>query len=212
LATPYLAIPHVAAAQDQKEVTLNDALDRLDASLNAQVSIVMTDVDVTLTQGQTASAGVLQFTGTLTADRYINVPAIDRALIVRNSTTGGFNLVVQVVGAAGVSVSVAAGDLTSLYCDSVDVIAIGGGGGGTGGGTGGTGSLTAYDIIPTGAIDGSNAAFTFPNIPNPPGSLQFFKNGRKQMQGIDGTLAGAVWTYTTPPATGDVHIAGSYTY
>jgi hypothetical protein len=213
MATPFLGVPHIAAAQDSKEVTANDAFDRLDASVNAQVSIAMSDGDITLTQAQMASAGVLQFTGTLTADRYVNIPAIDRAFIVRNSTIGGFNLIVQVIGAAGASISVPTASLAALYCDAVDVIAVGGGGGGGGGGgTGGTGSLTAYDVTPTPAIDGSTSAFTFPNAPNPPSSLQFFKNGRKQMQGIDGTLSGAVWTYNTPPAIDDVHIAGSYTY
>jgi hypothetical protein len=218
MATPYLAIPHIAQSQNSKEVTAKDAFDRLDASVNAQVEIALTDADVTLTQPQIASGGVLKFTGALTADRYINVPAVDRAFVVRNSTSGGFNLIVQVVGAAGASVSVAPATLASLYCDSIDVIAVGGGGGGAGGG-GGTGGLTAYDITPTGTINGTdgtdgNPTFTFPNAPNPPGSLQFFKNGRKMMQGIDGTLSGAVWTYASGsiPVTGDVHIAGLYTY
>jgi hypothetical protein len=216
LATPYLAINHIAAAQDQKEVTANDAFNRLDASVNAEVPIAMTDADATLTQSQTASGGVLQFTGALTADRYINIPAVNRAFIVRNSTTGGFNLIVQVIGAAGASVSVAPATLTSLYCDSVDVIAVGGGGGGGtgGGGTGGTGSLTAYDITPTGTIDGSNPTFTLPNAPNPAASLQLSKNGRDMYSGIDFTLSGLTITYLTAsiPQPTDVHRAKSFTY
>jgi hypothetical protein len=218
MGTPYLGIPHIQAAQDQKEVTANDAFDFFDAAMNAQVPIPFAvDADMTITQAQLASGGVLQFTGAITADRYINVPAIDRAFIVRNSTTGGFNVIVQVAGAAGASVPVSAGTLTALYCDSVDVIAIGGGGGGTGGGTGGTGSLTAYDITPTGVIDGTNPTFTLPNAPNPPASLQLFKNGRKMFMFIDFTISGLTITYETgsiPQAgtTPDVHIAGSYTY
>jgi hypothetical protein len=219
MGTPYLAIPHIQAAQDQKEVTANEAFDLFDASINAQVPIPFAvDADLTLTQAQLASGGVLKFTGAITADRYVNVPAIDRTFIVRNSTTGGFNLIVQVAGAAGASVPVSSGTLGALYCDSVDVIAIGGGGGGTGGGgTGGTGSLTAYDITPTGTIDGTNPTFRLPNAPNPPASLQFFKNGRKMYSSIDFTLSGLTITYLTgsiPQAgtTPDVHIAGSYTY
>jgi hypothetical protein len=215
MATPYLAIPYIQAAQNQKELTANDAFDRLEASVNAQVTIATTDADITLTQAQTASGGVLKFTGPLTADRYINIPAIDRFFVVRNSTTGGFNLIVQVTGAAGASVSVPINALAALYCDSVDVNEVGGGGGSTGGGgTGGTGSLTAYDIIPTGTIDGSNPTFTLPNAPNPSGSLQLFKNGRKMMNLIDFTISGATITYQSGsiPQTGDVHVAGSYTY
>jgi len=220
MATPSLAIQHIQQSQDSKEVTANDAFDALDNSVNAQATIANANADLTLTQEQLASAGCIKITGALTADRYVNLPSVERAFILRNGTTGGFNIIVQVTGAAGASVAVAPAELTPLYCDSVDVIAVGGGGGGTGGGgTGGTGSLTAYDITPTGTINGTdgtdgNPTFTFPNAPNPPGSLQFFKNGRKQMQGIDGTLSGAVWTYASGsiPVTGDVHIAGSYTY
>jgi hypothetical protein len=215
MASPYSAIVHVAAAQDQKEVTMNAAVDRMDALVNAQVPIAMTDADQTLSQDQTTSGVVLQFTGALTADRYINIPAIDRAFVVRNSTTGGFNVIVQVIGAAGASVAVAPGTLTSLYCDSVDVMAIGGGGGGTGGGgTGGTGSLPAYDITPTGVIDGTNAIFTLPNAPNPAASLQLSKNGRDMYSGIDFTLSGLTITYLTAsiPQPTDVHRAKSFTY
>lgn len=222
MATPYLAIQHIAESQNNKEVTANAAFDALDASINAQLEIAMSDQDLTVTQIQ-LGAGVLKFTGTLSADRYINLPAGERAFILRNATAGGFNLIAQVTGAAGASVSIGSGALAALYCDSADVFSIGGGGGGgsTGGGGGGGGAAasTAYDIVPVGAINGTdgtdgNAAFTFPNAPNPPGSLQFFKNGRKMMQGIDGTLSGAVWTYASGsiPVTGDVHIAGSYTF
>ena len=219
MATPFLAIGHIAESQNNKEVTANAAFDAFDSSINGQAEIAMTDVDATLTAEQMASGGILKFTGTLTADRYVNIPASERAFVARNSTTGGFSLIVQVTGAAGASVSVPSATLAALYCDSADVFAVGGGGTGGTGGSGGTGALTAYDIVPTGTINGTdgtdgNDTFTFPNAPNPPSSLQFFKNGRKQMQGIDGTLSGAVWTYASGsiPVSGDVHIAGSYTY
>jgi hypothetical protein len=203
--TPYLLISHIAAAQTQKEVTANEAFDLLDASVNAQVAFAMADADVTLTQFQTSSGGVLQFTGALTADRYVNIPSVDRAFIVRNSTTGGFHVIVQVVGAGGVSVSVPAG-LVALYCDAVDVFPLGGStvvsaGGGGGGGT-------AVEYVPAGTIDGSNAIFTLPTgatityvtgaIPQTTdlhvvvltGSVtNLYKNGRRMMLGIDFALS-----------------------
>jgi hypothetical protein len=215
MASPYLAVQHIQESQNQKEVTANAAFDKIDSSVNGQTVIALTDADLTLTSDQMSSGGVLKFTGAITADRYINIPASARAFILRNSTTGGFNLIAQVVGAAGASVSVASGSLTALYCDSADVIAVGGGGGGTsGGGSGGTGSLTAYDITPAGTINGSNAVFTLPNAPNPAQSLQLFKNGRKMFSSIDFTIAGNTITYQSGsvPQSGDVHIAGSYTY
>jgi hypothetical protein len=213
LSSPYLAIQHIAESQTDKATTANEAFDGLDSSVNAQTTIAISDADTSLTLDQTTSAGVLKLTGSLTADRYISIPASNRAFIVRNACTGG-NLIIRVVGGGGASVSVAPGSLVPLYCDATDVIALGGGGSGStgGGGTGGTGGSIAYDVVPTGAINGSNIAFVFPNAPNPPASLQFFKNGRKQMQNIDGTLSGATWTFYTAPATGDVLIAGSYTF
>jgi hypothetical protein len=206
LATPYLAIQQIAESQDAKEVTANAAFDALDSSVNGQTTIPLADADVTLTQDQTASGGVLQFTGTLTADRFVNIPAINRAFIVRNSCTGG-NLNVQVVGAAGASISVPPGAIVPLYCDAVDVLALGGSvvsGGGSG--------AAPTEHIPTGVIDGSNAVFTLPTAPAA-GTLNLYKNGRRMMGGgIDFTLSGNTITYASgsiPQAgtTPDVHVA-----
>ncbi len=203
MATPYLAIQQIAESQNQKEVTANAAFDALDSSVNGQTTIAMTDADITLTQAQTASGGVLQFTGTLTADRYVNIPPINRAFSVRNSCTGG-NLIVQVVGAGGVSVSVPLNGLIPMYCDSVGVYALGGsvvsGGGG--------GGAAATEHTPVGTINGSNAVFTLPSVPAP-GTLNLYTNGRRMMLGIDFTLSSATITYLTGsiPQTGDVHIA-----
>ena len=37
MSTPNLAIPHIAAAQNQKEVTANDAFDRLDEAITGRL-------------------------------------------------------------------------------------------------------------------------------------------------------------------------------
>jgi hypothetical protein len=209
LATPYLAISQIAASQDQKEVTANAAFNALDSSVNGQTTIAMTDADITLTQAQTASGGVLQFTGTLTADRYVNVPAINRAFSVRNSCTGG-NLIVQVLGSGGASVSVPLNGLIPLYCDSVGVYALGGSVV-SGGGGGGVGGSAQAEYIPTGVIDGSNPTFTVPTVPT--GAFNLYKNGvRMTGNGIDFTLTGNSFTYVSgsiPQAgtTPDVHVA-----
>jgi hypothetical protein len=207
MGTSYLGIPFIAESQNSKEITANAAFDALDSSVNGQTIIPMSDADVTLTQDQTASGGVLKFTGTLTADRYANIPAVNRAFAVRNSCTGG-NIVVQVVGATGASIAVPPGTLTLLYCDAADVFAMGGsvvGGGGGGGGA------AQAEYIPTGTIDGSNAVFTLPVTPT--GAINLYKNGVRQMGGgIDFTLSGNTITYVTAsiPQAGsapDVHVA-----
>jgi hypothetical protein len=42
MSTPNLAIPHIAASQNQKEVTANDAFDRLDEALCGLTAISLT--------------------------------------------------------------------------------------------------------------------------------------------------------------------------
>src|SRR5712691_12875245 len=98
MSTPQLAIQHIAAAQNQKEVTANAAFNALDNSDNAEVSFANTDADMTLTQAQLASGGCIKITGALTANRHVNVPAISRSFIFLNATSGGHSLIVQVTG------------------------------------------------------------------------------------------------------------------
>jgi hypothetical protein len=77
------------------------------------------------------------------------------------------------------------------------------------------GGLSFADAeVPTGTIDGSNAAFTLAHTPNPAASLNCNKNGQIMYAGgADFTLATATITYTTgaKPKTGDVHSC-SYRY
>ena len=47
--SPNLAINHVAAAQNQKEVTINDAIVALDNAVYRALSVVMADADLGLT-------------------------------------------------------------------------------------------------------------------------------------------------------------------
>lgn len=134
MATPNLAIPHIAAAQNNKEVTANSAFDLFDDSVNGAASFAMADADVTLTAVQLASGGVLTFTGANTADRHVNLPAsIGRLFIAKNGTTGVHNVVVQVTGAPGTTVTLAPGSsATLLYSDGTNVIAIAAAGSGSG--------------------------------------------------------------------------------
>jgi hypothetical protein len=50
--SPNLAVTHVAAAQNQKEVTINDAIDALDNAMNQALSLAMADANLTLTGTQ----------------------------------------------------------------------------------------------------------------------------------------------------------------
>jgi len=63
---------------------------------------------------------ILEFTGALTGNRTIEVPAIARVWIVLNNTTGAFSLTVKT--AAGQGLAVTQGKRAILTCDGVDVL------------------------------------------------------------------------------------------
>jgi hypothetical protein len=133
MSSPQLAITHIAAAQNQKEVTANAAVDALDNSDNALISIANADADQTLSQAQLASAGCIKITGAITADRHVNLPAVSRSFIFQNATTGGHNLVVQVTGAPGAVATIgAAAGLVEIFSDGTNVVTLTGGSGSAG--------------------------------------------------------------------------------
>ncbi len=65
--------------------------------------------------------------------------------------------------------------------------------------------------IPSGTINGSNAAFILANVPNPSSSLALFRNGLLLTQGRDYTLSSNAVTFQTGavPQSGDT-LAASY--
>ena len=124
MSSPNLAVPHVAAAQNQKEVTINDAIDVLDNSINRTLSFEMTDEDLTLTSDQANRNGLIVFTGTLTTERIVTLPANPRRLAIRSATTGGQQLRIKYPG-AGAEVVIAAGETILMQGDGSDLYAIG---------------------------------------------------------------------------------------
>lgn len=66
-----------------------------------------------------AGAGILVFTGTLTANINVIVPDVSKSWIVSNRTSGAFTLTVKT--AAGTGVAVAQGKDREIWCDGTDV-------------------------------------------------------------------------------------------
>jgi hypothetical protein len=83
MSSPNLAITHVAAAQNQKEVTINDAVDALDAATQGLLSVDFTAGNVTLSDAQFRGASVFRAAGVSVA-RDLTVPAIKRMFAVDN--------------------------------------------------------------------------------------------------------------------------------
>ena len=132
MSSPNLAITHVAAAQNQKEVTVNDAINALDRALTEALSIDFAAGPVTLTAAQFRTAIAFKPAATLNAVATLSVPQIKRVFVVIN--TDGFFTIDVVRGST--TVSVPPGTAFCLCTDGTTngLYAAGGGGGGTGGG------------------------------------------------------------------------------
>ncbi|GIX11749.1 hypothetical protein [Elioraea sp.] len=126
--SPNLSITHVAAAQNQKEVTINDAVDALDNAMNRALSLVMADANVTLTATQANRNGLIVLTGTLTASRILTLPANHRRLAIRNATSGGQEVRAKYAG-SGAEVIIVPGATVLVQGNGSDLFGVGGGAG-----------------------------------------------------------------------------------
>jgi hypothetical protein len=91
------------------------------APTTGRLALAMTDANTMLTAAQVRNK-ILEFTGTLTAQRNIVVPLDAEQWTVFNNTTGGFGL--QFIGATGTGVVVAAGKRAIVYSDGTNVVRV----------------------------------------------------------------------------------------
>ena len=129
--SPNLAVTHVAAAQNQKEVTINDAVDALDNAMNQALSLAMADANLTLTGTQANRNGLIILTGTLTASRTLTLPANHRRLAIRNATSGGQDVRAKYAG-SGAEVVIVPGATVLVQGNGSDLYGVGGGAGALG--------------------------------------------------------------------------------
>jgi hypothetical protein len=111
--SPNLAVAHVAASQNQKEVTINDAIDALDRAVTDTLALDLSAGSLSLTAAQLRAAMVLHPMGALTGPGSILVPQIRRVFALLN-TDSAFAVTV----ARGTSaVAVQPGESALLICD-----------------------------------------------------------------------------------------------
>ena len=121
MSTPNLAIPHVAASQNQKEVTANDAFDRLDEALCGLTAISLTGQTspLVLATATALRCAVLQLDPSNPGGSFdIVMPGNRKPYTVRNLSGGA----VTVRTTAGSGVAVADGQVRLLYADGTDVV------------------------------------------------------------------------------------------
>lgn len=119
-----LGIVFVTTSQNQKELTINDAVEALDNAGNGSQAITIT-THRTLTADEYVGSILFKLTGTPAADFNLVIPATKRLFAVRNST--GKNCTVKY--AASGSLVVADGDSVIIHSDGTDIVSLGGGGG-----------------------------------------------------------------------------------
>src|SRR5262245_56167153 len=121
MSTPNLAIPHIAASQNQKEVTANDAFDRLDEAICGLAAISLTGQTSPLVLPPTTAlrCAVLQLDATHPGGGFeLVVPTNRKPYTVRNLSGGAVTLRT----AAGAGVTVADGQVRLLFADGTDVV------------------------------------------------------------------------------------------
>ncbi len=96
----------------------------LEQAICGVLSVAEGDTTLTLTanNGSTDQArnAVVILTGAMTADHSVVVPTSQKLYLVKNSTTGGFNIVVKTSGGSGVTI--AASTSQWVYCDGTNVV------------------------------------------------------------------------------------------
>lgn len=100
---------------------LNTTLDLVDEALSYKSIAITGNTTLTLTDGVSSDVRrmFLEFTGTLSANATITIPALPKNFRVKNSTTGGYSLVFTT--GSGNTVTVANGDVAPLWCDGTNV-------------------------------------------------------------------------------------------
>lgn len=121
--SPILIIDHVEQGQSQKEVSVNEAINILERKITT-----VTDIDVAggpatidLTNDQVRDMR-LEFSGILTGDETITVPARNMLYMIKNITTGAFVLDFEVIGGGGANIILDRGYAYWVWCDGVNIV------------------------------------------------------------------------------------------
>jgi hypothetical protein len=121
MASPNLAIAHVAAAQNQKEVTVNDAIDKLDLASNDTVDIDCSAGNTNVNGTDYRENFLLRLIGTPAADFTLTLPDGKRVAAIHNTTAKAVTVRTTTLGA---TVSLRAGELMIVASRGTNLVAL----------------------------------------------------------------------------------------
>jgi hypothetical protein len=121
MASPNLAITHVAAAQNQKEVTVNDAIDKLDLASNDTIDIDCSGGNTTVSADDYRENFLLRLTGTPFTDFILTLPDGKRVAALHNTTAKAATVRTATLGA---TVTLRAGELSIVASRGTSLVAL----------------------------------------------------------------------------------------
>ena len=119
--SPNLDITHVAAAQNQKEVTVNDAIDKLDLASNDTVDIDCSAGNTAVSAADYRENFLLRLTGTPAADFTLTLPDGKRVVAIHNTTAKAATLQTATLAA---TVTLRAGELSIVGSRGTNLVAL----------------------------------------------------------------------------------------
>lgn len=185
MASDNLSIPFVSVSQNQKELTINNAVNALDDAGNSALAITIT-ANRTLSAAEFTGNMVFVLSGTPASNFDLVIPTTKRFFAVRNST--GKTCTVKY--ASGSTLAIANGGNISIHSDGTTIVSMGGGGM--------TNPMTTSQDIIVGGSSGT------------PGRLAAGTNGFVLTM-VAGAVAWAAATGMANPMTtlGDIILGGS---
>lgn len=123
--SPILIIDHVEQGQSQKETTVNEGTDILERKITtiSDIDVAGGPGDVDLSNDQVRDMR-LGFSGILTGDVTVTVPARNMLYQLVNNTTGAFILDFEVIGGGGANIVLDRDMVFWVWTDGVDIFDI----------------------------------------------------------------------------------------